>query len=240
MRHEVLEHRMQQVLHDKKWKVFRARSWPWRYLPFVECVLAAGSMATGAVHAHSDFDVIVAAKKGRIFTARFFSVLLLGLLGWRRPKLSHKDAANNKLCLNHFVTKASYTLEKPWNSYWQNLYRHLVPVFGDADKVNAFFAANKELMNETRIYHDDLRHVHRASSSMKRWLEERLRGAWGNRLEQFLKRIQIARIEKSLHHDPPGHNPRIRYSDDELEFHPDTRRIELYATNSKSQASNSK
>lgn len=227
---KVLERRMQQVLYDKKWKVFVVRSWPWNYIPFVECVLAAGSMATGEVHEHSDFDVIVAAKGGRIFTARFFSILIFGALGWRRPKLSHKDAANNKICLNHFVTEASYRLEPPWNSYWQNLYKNLVPLYGDAERINAFFEANRELTHAEQAYHDDLRHVHRTSSAFKRWMERRLQGQWGNRLEAWLKKIQVARIEKSLAHDPPGYNPRIRFSDVELEFHPDTRRIEEFVT----------
>ena len=187
-------------------------------------------MATGEVHTHSDFDVIVAAKKGRIFTARFFSVLVFGMLGWRRPKLSHKDAAKNKICLNHFDTEESYALEKPWNAYWQNLYRNLVPIFGNAEQVNNFFEANKELTVVERIYRDDLRHVYRISSSCRAWIEKKLSNGLGNRLEQFLKRIQIARIEKSLRHDPLGHNPRIRYGDEELEFHPDTKRIEEFVT----------
>jgi hypothetical protein len=40
-----------------------------------------------------------------------------------------------------------------------------------------------------------------------------------------MKNIQMKRIEKSLKRDA-GFKPRLRYNDEELEFHPDTRRIE--------------
>lgn len=228
MKKEILERRMQQVFHDEKWKIFMARSWPWKFVPFVEFVLAAGSMATGEVHERSDFDVIVGAKRGRIFTARFFSIIVFGLLGWRRRKLSHKDSAMNKICLNHFVTEDSFALPPPHNAYWQALYRALVPLFGDEARINSFFRANEGLTGRARIYRDDLRHHYRVSSTFARTLMFLLSGSFGNWVERMLKRFQIARIEKSLRHDPPGWNPRIRYSDSELEFHPDTKRIDSY------------
>lgn len=228
MEKEILARRMRQVLHDKKWKIFLRRSRPWRHIPFVKFVLAAGSMATGNVHERSDFDVIVAARQGRIFTARFFSIFAFSALGWRRPKLSHKDAARNKICLNHFVTGASYEFAPPRNTYSRRLYRMLVPIYGGAERVNEFLAANAGWMGARRTYRDDLRHVSRDPSALKRWLEARLAGRMGDQLERFFKRVQIARIERSMRDDPPGYRPRIRYGDEELEFHPDTKRIQVY------------
>lgn len=228
MDQQTLAGRRQQTLYDTKWKLFLRRSWPWQHTPFAEFVLAAGSMAIGNVHEHSDFDVIVAAKRGRIFTARFFSILVFGALGWRRPKLSHRGAASDKICLNHFVTEAAYRLKEPHDDYWRTLYRSLVPIAGEAKQINAFLKANADWMGARRTYRDDLRHARRVPSKFKTWLEKKLSGPFGNRLEERLKRIQIRRIERSLAHDPPGYKPRIRASDDELEFHPDTVRIEAY------------
>ena len=51
--------RRQQVLYDKKWRKFLRRSWLFRFIPFLDFALGAGSMATGAVNANSDFDVIL-------------------------------------------------------------------------------------------------------------------------------------------------------------------------------------
>ncbi|GEM_PF-632020 len=253
---EILNKRQQQVLYDKKWIKFLKRTWLFRFIPFVEFALAAGSLATGNVNPDSDFDVIVGVRAGRIFTARFFSVLLFGLFGWRRRKLhsanvavdqsrnssrpsgrgslsaaTHKLANSqtaNKVCLNHFVTEKSYRLSPPYDAYWKNLYQNLVPVFGATEKINEFFAANADWLSSRRIYLDDLRHVHRSSAWPKLLRERVLGGRLGDWLESVLRRIQIARIEKSLKKDPPGYKPRIKYNDEELEFHPDTLRTSQY------------
>lgn len=223
----VLNQRQQQVLYDKKWIKFLKRTWLFRYIPFVDFALAAGSMATGNVSPDSDFDVILGVRSGRIFTARFFCIIAFGFFGWRRTKLNHKESAADKVCLNHFLTEKSYRLSQPHNTYWQNLYQNLVPLFGDSDKINKLFAANNDWLARPEFYVDDLRHFHRTSSWVKKFREWLLGGIFGDWLEKVLRRVQIARIERSLKTDPPGYKPRIKYSDEELEFHPDTRRIEL-------------
>lgn len=227
MEKDIIAKRQQQVLHDKKWIRFLRRTWLFRWIPFVEFSLAAGSMATGKVSPGSDFDVIVGARSGRIFTARFFSVIAFGFFGWRRTKLDHKESATDKVCLNHFVTEKSYRLAPPHNSYWKDLYANLVPVFGDTGKIREFFDANKDWLDEARLYGDDLRHAHRADSRAKKFWERLLGGRFGEWVEKNLRAIQIARIERGLGTDS-GYKPRIIYTDDELEFHPDTSRIELY------------
>lgn len=229
MKQETLMARQQQVLHDKKWITFLRRTWLLRHIPFVELALAAGSMATGKVNPDSDFDVIVGARQGRIFTARFFSVLAFGAFGWRRKKLSHKESAANTVCLNHFVTPSAYRLSPPHNEYWQDLYRNLVPIYGDTVKVLAFFSAN-DWRGATGEYHDDLRHRYRSPSSVRKIAEGFLSGRLGDWLEARLRSFQISRIEKGLAEEV-GYKPRIIYSDDELEFHPDTRRIDSQLNN---------
>lgn len=220
-----MDRRQRQVLHDKKWIKFLGRTWLFRHVPFAEFVLAAGSLATGAVNESSDFDVIVGVRSGRIFTARFFSVAAFGLFGWRRKKLSHKEAASDKVCLNHFVTAGAYRLSPPRNRYWQDLYASLVPVYGSDEKVRDFFSANNSWLASEVSYADDLRHEHRFPSGFKSFFEKFLAGAAGDRLERWLKKVQVARIERGIK-DEAGHKPRILYSDSELEFHPDTRRTE--------------
>lgn len=203
------------------------RTWPFRFIPFVELALAAGSMAMGNVKEQSDFDVIVGARQGRIFTARFFTVLIFGLLGWRRKKLNHKEEAADKICLNHFVTAKAYRLSGPHDAYWKKLYQNLVPLFGAREAINRFFSANGDWMGAPRIFIDDLRRDRSVAAWPRVAVEKILSGWLGNCLESFLRRAQISRIERGLRNDPPGHNPRIIYGDDELEFHPDTKRIEI-------------
>src|SRR3989344_2248763 len=96
--------------NKKKWGLFLQRLWPFCFVPFVDFVFAAGSLATGAMHEDSDFDVIVGVRQGRIFTARFYCILAFGLFGWRRGKNDKNKAASNKICLSHFITPKSFHL----------------------------------------------------------------------------------------------------------------------------------
>ncbi|MFA5084253.1 MAG: hypothetical protein WC475_02635 [Candidatus Paceibacterota bacterium] len=217
-----LSRRQQDVLFDKKWLQFLKLSRFFRYLPFIDFVLGSGSMALGNAHEDSDFDVIVGVKAGRIFTARFFCVLMFGLLGRRRQKLSHREAASDKICFNHFVALKSYRLRPPYNTYWRELYGNLVPIYGQKEKIREFFGAND--WSGKRIYSDDLRHEIHESGFLGLFLEKILAGGFGDFLEKNLKQIQIKRIKKGLK-DSLGFEPRLVFNDDELEFHPDTLRI---------------
>lgn len=220
--------RRQQVLYDKKWKKFLKRAWLFRYIPFVEFALAAGSMATGNVREESDFDVIIGARAGRIFTARFLCVAAFELFGWRRRREHFSgQAARDKICLNHFVTPAAYRLAPPHNAYWQNLYQNLVPLYGETERVRAFWRANADWLGVSVRYNDDLRHRCRRLSLLGRWGERLFSGGVGDWLEKMLKRWQVAKIEKSLS-TSLGFKPRIIYTDSELEFHPDTARTEQF------------
>ena len=75
------------------------------------------------------------------------------------------------------------------------------------------------------IYFADKRHILRKSNFGKFFWEIILSGRLGDYLELALKTVQIRRIEKNLKKEIGGFQPRVRYGDDELEFHPDTKRI---------------
>jgi len=126
---------MKSELYELKWKKFLKRVRPFRFVPFVEFVLAAGSLATGKVHEGSDFDVMVGVRQGRIFTARFFSVVIFELFGYRRKGTDHKGNVSDKICLNHFITESAYKLRPPYEGTWVELYQSLVPVMGDEEKI---------------------------------------------------------------------------------------------------------
>ena len=250
-------------LYSQKWQKFLKRVWPFKFIPFVELVLAAGSLATGnacpphnlrqkepvqgtaqvmwGMHENSDFDVIVGVRQGRIFTARAFCILAFGMLGWRAKHpnslkslplqytvlLKWKHPSKDKLCFNHFVTPAAYRLSPPHNEYWKNLYKNLVPVYGEPVVIQKFFDANADWLQERRRYKSDQRHVYKKKRLVARIREWLLKGKFGDWLEKILKAIQITRIENSLKNQS-GYKPRIIYSDNELEFHPHTQRIEQY------------
>lgn len=211
-------------LERKKWRKFLRRGRLFRFVPFTDFVLAAGSMATGQIHAKSDFDVIVGVRQSRIFTARFFAIAFFGLFGWRRGKLDEKIEASDKICMNHFVTPRNYRLGLPHNQYWNYLYQNLVPVLGDERAITDFFKAN-DWLEPARTYRRDPRYLGGGSSSLKKFLELFLGGRLGNKIEKILQEDQVKRIESGLP-QTLGYKPRFIYNNHELEFHPDTSRIE--------------
>ena len=210
---------------EKKWRKFLGYRSIFSFIPFLDFVIVAGSLAFGKVHENSDFDIIVGAKKGRIFTVRFFAVALFGLLSIRRKGIDHKIASKDKICLNHFVTEASYRLSPPHDLYWQKLYRNLEPVYGNSHAVEMFFRKNRDWCGREEIFLNRDLWQETKLNSFRKILEITLRGSLGNIFERFLKKFQLNRIQKSLKRDS-GYKPRLRYNDEELEFHPDTARIE--------------
>ena len=245
-------------LYNQKWQKFLKRIWLFRFIPFVDFVLAAGSLATGNVKENSDFDVIVGCRQGRIFTARFCCVLLFSLFGWRAVHrqlqkqsnfqyftlLKEGNLSRNKICFNHFVTPNAYRLSPPHNEYWKNLYKSLVPVYGADVEIQKFFDANKDwnnnvvprqarelnLVPERSAYWRKVEGLPLRKSGLTKIKEWAWSGYPGDLMERFFKRIQIRRIEKSLK-ITKTYNPRIIYNDNELEFHPDTKRIDGYLQN---------
>jgi len=146
---------------------------------------------------------------------------------WRRKDLDHGSSASDTICLNHFVTEKTFRLTEPHQIYWKKLYTHLVPLYGDMDIVRAFLTANTDWMGE-REYSDDIRHKWRTGSMVQKFLEYLLTGAMGDVFERFCAKSQLNRIQKKL---VPyvGYKPRLIYSQDELELHLDTKRIEEYS-----------
>lgn len=216
----------QDGLIARKWSKLLKYRPLFSYIPFVDFVLVAGSLAWGNVKPTSDFDVIIGARTGRIFTVRFFCILLFGMLGLRRRRIDHKGQASDKFCFNHFVTSASYTLRPPYNPYWQKLYKNLVPIYGKKEAVQQFFLANDWMRREIEPPAFDHRFQKERFNIIKKSLEFLLNGKLGGFFEKTVKKIQLRRIEKSLREGGMGVRPRLRYDDEELEFHPDTARIE--------------
>ncbi len=203
-------------LRVKKWRKFLKRVRIFRFVPFIDFVFAAGSLATGKLHEKSDFDVIVGVREGRIFTVRFFSFLFFELVGWRRRRADTKETATDKICLNHFVAPKGYRLNPPYNDYWTEMYRNLIPVIGDETKIKSFLEANDWLQPPV-TYKRDERYLG-GKSTIARMGEVLLGGRTGDRLEKIVKKYQVGRIEAGLPESLKD-TPRLIYNDYELEFH---------------------
>lgn len=218
--------KVSEKLFDKKWAKFLKYRSIFSFIPFLDFVIASGSLALGKVNENSDFDVIIGARAGRIFTVRFFCFLFFEMLGIRRDKLDKGASFKDKICFNHFVTKNSYKLRPPHNLYWEELYQNLVPVFGKREVAESFLGANDFLIKGKINSFERFRVS--GFNFLRFFLESILDGRFGDFIEKKLKGIQLARIEKTLVAYGTGFQPRLRYDDEELEFHPDNIKHKSY------------
>jgi hypothetical protein len=129
------------------------------------------------------------------------------------------------------------------------LYARLVPLYGSAASMQAFFDANEEWLGQQRVEINDLRYQGSAHSSLRRFLQHALQGKVGDFFEALVRRYQVARIEKGLRTkvqrtprlitilgegeaEKIALPPLIVYNDNELEFHPDPAIVEIGARGS--------
>lgn len=215
---------MSEKIYIGKWRKFEKLIWPFQFIPFVDFVLASGSLATGNMRKESDFDVIVGVRHGRIFTVRMACFIIFSILSaWAK----HPGKSRDRICFNHFISPEGYMLKPPYNEYWQDLYSKLVPVYGDPILIQRFYRANQSWMRNPKLYEKTARHLFTEKNILGKLKEEILSGTFGDWLESELKKIQSNKIEQGRN-PAKEYKPRIVVSDSELEFHPDTRRIEEY------------
>ncbi|MDP1706729.1 MAG: hypothetical protein Q8L36_02825 [bacterium] len=223
----ISEKQQRDFLLDRKWKKFLRLRPFFEIVPFVDFVLGSGSMALGDINANSDFDVTIGARRGRIFTVRFLTALVFELIGRRRSKHDNKENSKDKVCLNHFITENSYRLAPPHGIYWQTLYSRTVPIIGKKEALAKFAKANEDWIGKNIFSFEDRRYRPSDSNFLRSIGEFVLGGFIGDILEKFLKMIQLARIKKGLKKET-GFKPRLRFDDEELEFHPDTSKAEKF------------
>ncbi len=216
-------------LADQKWKKAKKIFWLMQITPFLKMVLVSGSLAMGNSKNESDIDLIITAKKGRIWTVRTFVTLLTSVLGARR----HSNITKNKICLNHYITDKS--LKIPFESlYNAQSYVHLINIYNsEEDKkiFQKFQEENEWIKKYARNYKlselGGFRSINRNKmlGSISKIFEVILSGKFGDCLEKKLSEIQSGRIKKDKLYKKSG--GRITIDDDQLEFHPDSHEADV-------------
>lgn len=214
-------HRLAQM----KWKLTRRLARVLVIVPFVRMIALSGSLAAGNTQPASDLDIFVIARAGRIWTARLGLLCVTQLMGRRRRYTD--EAAPDKLCLNHYLTDETLTIDPDiHNIYTAVLYQKLWPLFG-LKLWQEFQRANAGWMKQFLMYPPapPLPPVYavtvpRLLAPVKRNLESLLGEPvmdWVEHLAEWLQRQAIVR------HTRPNQTGRVILSDRELAFHPDTK-----------------
>lgn len=205
----------------QKWKKLAHLVRYLRCVPFLRAIFASGSMALGNPDEQSDFDVVVVARAGRLYTCRLLLSLAASLLGARRTRREH--VAPNKLCFNHYLTDSTLAI-KNHSLYTAAIYNDLVPVIAGDGFVERFYAENSWL--SSYFVRVPVRRAHirkrvapsRALRLVQGAGELLLSGRAGDIVERILKRWQQSRIFANPATSAPG--GRVIADDTHLEFHP--------------------
>ncbi len=206
----------QKLLLDLKWKKLRKLAGYFAFVPFLDFVVVTGSMAVGNVKENSDFDLLISVKEGRMFTTRYCINFIFSLLGERRLD-DLEETKSNKLCLNHFVTEATWNI-KPINAYSATIYQNWVPLWGNREKIGKFLTLNSEFHPNAKMHLEDLRFCGGKKNVAARLTERMLGGTVGDFIEKNVAGA-VAKKRLARYLAKKEGSGRFILNDRELEFH---------------------
>ncbi|OGN15263.1 MAG: hypothetical protein A3B99_02165 [Candidatus Yanofskybacteria bacterium RIFCSPHIGHO2_02_FULL_44_12b] len=204
-----------------KWKKFlRLLKW-FSGAPYLRGLFTSGSLALSNAHPESDFDVLVIAKTGRLYTCRLFLLLISSLLRSRRKRFD--AVAPDKFCLNHYITDSDLRISHE-SLYNAQTYANLKPTMIARQLVHDFYKSNIWINKFVYNFKINDEFVRRSAPlnpilhGFARMVEFILNSRLGDILEIRAKKYQHERIkENPLTYEAGG---RITFNESELEFHP--------------------
>lgn len=179
------------------------------HLPGVAAVFLSGSVAQGRATENSDIDFFIITYPGRIWTARFFTNLVLKLTF----NLSKPHAHAGRICPNHFITTDCLEIMEK-DAYSAHLFSHN-QVLHDPHGLWPQFVEQNAWVHEFGESFEVVVKAESRSQSAPLPASPRRGGI----LEAFLKNMQLWKIHRNPDFKRPG--AKIVLRDTELRFHPD-------------------
>lgn len=209
---------MTSLIQSRKHRAQKA-AWLLQIVPFIRFVGLSGSLAYDICKESSDIDLFMIAKSGRIWTMRFFAVVLLKASGLYRKGNLPKERAG-KICANRYVSD-QYLLINPQNRYHAQDYTQMIPLYDSGGVYNKFLKKN-EWMQKYGFFPPRRAKILVQSagilSGIRKVLEWILSGILGDHVERAAKKFQL----KSIMKDPMANKPEsgIHADDNEIRIHP--------------------
>ena len=98
-------------------------------IPFIKLVAITGSLSMFNAENNSDIDLIIVTKKGRLWTTRLLSNLLLIIYGFKVRRSGDKDE-RNKICINMWMDETNLVWpKKERNFYTAHEVAQIMPLF---------------------------------------------------------------------------------------------------------------
>ncbi len=216
----------------KRWQKLQRICYLLKVIPFVRLIAACNTMAIHDIKPTSDIDVFIIVKSGRIWLTRFLITTLVGIIGqWR-----HKDNIANKICLSFYTTDTNlnfYNLsKKPYDIYLIYWIALVVPLL-DRGIYNKFMQANNwikeslpNLYNYEPIIYERKVSLGGITDMINKIWEKILAKKGGDKLEDYLRKIQMIKMEKNYFSAAKKNNTDVIISDQMLKFHEVDKRVE--------------
>ncbi|MBU1132159.1 hypothetical protein KKC32_02855 [Patescibacteria group bacterium] len=198
-------------------------------LPFVRAIFICNDLGYLNAPEGSDIDLAIIAKKNRIWTARFFSTLLMAILRKRPTAKSRK----NKICLSFYITEDNLSLEKIAYEndihfvYWINQF---MPIFQMENLAERFSTENewtRRFLPHSYPHKTNDRWSIKINSFAKNTMEFFIKGKLGDLLETILKKIQLKLFPRTLELKKLEENTDVIINDKILKFHCKDCRLEI-------------
>lgn len=210
---------------EEKLKKLCRYAWVFFATPFLRGVFVSGSVAGVRATRVSDIDVLVVARKGHIWTTRFFLTFLTHIAGVRR----RGEYVADRICLNHYIAQNALLI--PFESlYNAHTYIDLIPLVNKEHVFEVFFRKNRWIrtyfLGKTRKEKSE----EYISAFPRFYIMEKIMkfvneieeiffsGLVGDAFEWFIKRLQMYIMRRNSLREKTG--GRIYIGDVQLEFHP--------------------
>jgi hypothetical protein len=204
----------------RKWKkLLKLAKWFWA-VPYLRGMFVSGSLAVNNSTEQGDFDVLIVAKAGRLYTCRFLLLLTASFLGARRKR--YDNIAPDKFCFNQYITDDHLNI-KFESIYTAHIYTNLVPILIKNDIDEAFYAQNAWLNKFIYNFYPQSfqkRQVvgPKILNGIAMIRERILDTPIGDFIERILRWYQQKRIKQNpVTYESGG---RIIFDDYQMEFHP--------------------
>lgn len=161
-------------------------------IPFTHTMAITGSVAMNNATEKSDVDIFCIAEHGRLWTVRALSLALAALFLRRRDNA----ITGEKLCFNYFL--AHDTQAPVQNIAAAHMFARAIPLFDHASFAR-FFTANTWITHHLRYPHKQSHFPYVTTlRTIAKITAVPLSGKLGDRIEQWLKRWQINRLQRKV------------------------------------------
>lgn len=194
----ISEYQKRKEISNERWKKINWIAKILQRAPFVKNISVINSLSFGTSREGSDIDILLVAKKGRLWTARAMVILLLEVLGQNKNKWYKAG----KFCLGFAFDEGRLDLSQIkyqkdiYFSYWL---ANLTPVFDSGIYLN-LIQENTWFLEELPNWQGKKCKMQISTAEGKackiKIIEKIFTGKFGDKLEKWLAGIQIHRILK--------------------------------------------